>query len=243
MFRDALRFFTRLPLGAPSATASFQGVVAWMPAVGLIVGLIMAGTLGLCATLLPTPLCGLSTCLVWIAVTGGLHLDGVADCGDGLFVEASRERRLEIMQDSRLGAFGVIALFFVLALKSTALALLGSGFVQGAYGFWTLLAVCALAATLGRCAVFAAARLPSARPGGMGAAASAGISRRHERIALAVVLALCLVTPRGFRALLAALLVACCLLLVAKRRLGGVTGDVFGCLVEITECATLLVGV
>ena len=56
MFRDALCFFTRLPLGAPSATASFQGVVAWMPAVGLIVGLIMAGTLGLCATLLPTPL-------------------------------------------------------------------------------------------------------------------------------------------------------------------------------------------
>ena len=101
MFRDALCFFTRLPLGSPSATASFQGVVAWMPAVGLIVGLIMAGTLGLCATLLPTPLCGLAACLVWIAVTGGLHLDGVADCGDGFFVEASRERRLEIMQDSR----------------------------------------------------------------------------------------------------------------------------------------------
>ena len=57
--------------------------------------------------------------LAWLP--GGLHLDGVADCGDGLFVSASAERRLEIMQDPRLGAFGALALFFALLLKAAAL--------------------------------------------------------------------------------------------------------------------------
>ena len=112
-FRAALGFFTRLPVGSAPLPPTFQGVIVWLPAIGLIVGLLAALAVALATLLLPAQLGGVIGCLVWVFITGGLHLDGVADCGDGLLVEAPPERRLEIMKDSRLGTFGGAALFFV----------------------------------------------------------------------------------------------------------------------------------
>ena len=106
MLRAALGFFTRLPIGSAPLPPTFRGVAVWLPVVGLIIGVLVSLALGLAAQLLPASLCGVIGCLVWVAVTGGLHLDGVADCGDGLIVEAPPARRLEIMKDSRLGTFG-----------------------------------------------------------------------------------------------------------------------------------------
>lgn len=106
MLRAALGFFTRLPIGSAPLPPTFRGVAVWLPVVGLIIGALVSLALGLAAQLLPASLCGVIGCLVWVAVTGGLHLDGVADCGDGLIVEAPPARRLEIMKDSRLGTFG-----------------------------------------------------------------------------------------------------------------------------------------
>lgn len=120
--RAALGFFTRLPIGSAPLPPTFRGVIVWLPAVGLIVGAVVAAAVKSAGLFLPAALCGVIGCLTWVAVTGGLHLDGVADCGDGLIVEATRERRLEIMKDSRLGTFGGTALFFVLAFKIGALA-------------------------------------------------------------------------------------------------------------------------
>ena len=120
MLRAALGFFTRLPIGSAPLPPTFRGVAVWLPVVGLIIGALVSLALGLAAQLLPASLCGVIGCLVWVAVTGGLHLDGVADCGDGLIVEAPPARRLEIMKDSRLGTFGGAALFFILALKASA---------------------------------------------------------------------------------------------------------------------------
>ena len=113
--RAALGFFTRLPIGSAPLPPTFRGVAVWLPMVGLIIGLLVSLALGLAAQILPASLCGVIGCLAWVAVTGGLHLDGVADCGDGLIVEAPPARRLEIMKDSRLGTFGGAALFFILA--------------------------------------------------------------------------------------------------------------------------------
>ena len=127
-FRAALGFFTRLPVGSAPLPPTFQGVIVWLPAIGLIVGLLAALAVALATLLLPAQLGGVIGCLVWVFITGGLHLDGVADCGDGLLVEAPPERRLEIMKDSRLGTFGGAALFFVLALKATALCTLAASF-------------------------------------------------------------------------------------------------------------------
>ena len=127
-FRAALGFFTRLPIGSAPLPPTFRGVAVWLPVVGLIIGALVSLALGLAAQLLPAiglivgllaalavalatlllpaQLGGVIGCLVWVFITGGLHLDGVADCGDGLLVEAPPERRLEIMKDSRLGTFG-----------------------------------------------------------------------------------------------------------------------------------------
>ena len=185
--RSAFGFLTRLPVGPWPLQNDLNGISAWLPLVGLVVGG-LAGGLTWTATLLFPPLvCGIIGCACWVAVTGGLHLDGVADCGDGLPIEVSRERRLEIMKDSRLGTFGGTALFFNLAFKGAALATLA------AHGTWELLlTACALAGW------------------------------------------------NGLYALLSALAGSMGLLLYARRRLGGVTGDVFGCTVECTEWLVLL---
>ncbi len=238
--RSALCFFTRLPIGTPAASASFEGVVVWLPAVGLVVGLVTAAAVGLAGLILPASLCGVAGCLAWTAVTGGLHLDGVADCGDGLLVEASRERRLEIMKDSRLGTFGGLALFFVLAVKIAALAAAAEVCSGSWSGFGTVVGICCAAAVTARCSVVLACRLPSARPGGLGTAASRGVGAQHERWAIAAGLAICAVNGlRGLAALIAALIAACIFLSAARKRLGGVTGDVYGCLSELVECAVL----
>ena len=127
MLRAALGFFTRLPIGSAPLPPTFRGVAVWLPVVGLhLLSALFADNRF--AALLPASLCGVIGCLVWVAVTGGLHLDGVADCGDGLIVEAPPARRLEIMKDSRLGTFGGAALFFILALKAAALGALAGTF-------------------------------------------------------------------------------------------------------------------
>ena len=148
-FRAGLAFFTRIPVGSAPLPPTLSGVVAWLPAVGLLVGALGALALLLAARLgLPAALCGIGAALVWTVITGGLHLDGVADCGDGLLVETSPERRLTIMKDSRLGSFGALALFFVLSTKVAALAALAGTAPLHALG------ACCLAGLLGRCQVF-----------------------------------------------------------------------------------------
>ena len=236
--RAALGFFTRLPIGSAPLPPTFRGVIVWLPAVGLIVGAVVAAAIKIAGLFLPAALCGVIGCLTWVAVTGGLHLDGVADCGDGLIVEATRERRLEIMKDSRLGTFGGTALFFVLAFKIGALAELAGTTPD----FVPLLLGCCLAGCVARCMVFVAMRVPTARPGGLGEALHEGVTARHEAIALGLAVAVAALNGmRGLLALGAAALVGLFLLSAARKRLGGVTGDVFGCLVELTECAVLTV--
>ena len=138
------------------------------------------------------------------------------------------------MKDSRLGSFGALALFFVLSIKVAALAALAGMPPLHALG------ACCLAGLLGRCQVFAGMRLPSARPGGLGAMMHDGMKPRYAYTALGLCLAACLVMGRhGLYSLLAAGLVAFWLLSAARKRIGGVTGDVFGALIETTECAVL----
>lgn len=239
--RAALGFFTRLPVGSGPLPPTLRGLMVWLPVVGLIVGSLAALTVGLAALRLPAPLCGVLGCLVWVVVTGGLHLDGVADCGDGLVLEAPTARRLEIMKDSRVGTFGATALFFILLLKASALGALAASFTPSRSGVLVLAGACCLAGALGRCMVFVGLHLPSARPGGLGDAMHDGLTRRHEVIALAVGLGICALNGlRGLAGLAAALLIGWLLLSAARKRLGGVTGDVFGCLIELVECAVLV---
>ncbi len=238
--RSAFGFLTRLPVGPWPLQNDLYGISAWLPLVGLVVGGLVGAATWCAGFILPPFICGVIGCACWVAITGGLHLDGVADCGDALPVEVPRERRLEIMKDSRLGSFGGTALFFNLALKVAALTTLAQ-----TCSLPLMMIACTLAGLLARTQIFFGMRFPSARPGGMGDAFRQGTRTIHAVMALIVVIAVCGGAAYwvGWHALYAfdtAVAVSLLLLWCAKRRLGGVTGDVFGCTVECTECAVLL---
>lgn len=185
---------------------------------------------------LPPLVCGIIGCACWVAVTGGLHLDGVADCGDGLPIEVSRERRLEIMKDSRLGTFGGTALIFQPGVQGSR---------PGDSGGPRHLGTSAHGVRSGRIACpqpdIHRHALSGRTPRRHGGSVQAGNAPGHALAAAAVTLAACALAGwNGLYALLSALAGSMGLLLYARRRLGGVTGDVFGCTVECTEWLVLL---
>jgi len=238
-FKLALSFLTAIPVrtGAPQP-GDLGRAGRWFPLVGLFLGAILA-TAHLALLRLFSPL--LAAALVvalWAALTGGLHLDGLADCCDSLLATVSRERRLEIMDDPRLGAFGGIGLSLFLILKVLAVAALphSSRFTLDASLFALL-----LAPALGRWLILLVARQPSARPSGMGVDFALGLT--PSNFILAAMIPLALTVLGGWRVLLAAAfahLVTFVVIGLARTRLGGVTGDVFGLTVELAELTVLL---
>jgi len=148
-----------------------------------------------------------------------------------LLVSAPLERRLEIMKDPRVGAFGVIGLVLVLFLKAAALASLTS---TSSFGIL-------LAASLARWCILPAGLLPLARPSGMGSDFAAGFQRSFILWSVLIPLALAiLLGRRGMLSSVAGLGATLFVLWLAKSRIGGVTGDVFGMVVEIVETVVLL---
>jgi adenosylcobinamide-GDP ribazoletransferase len=164
-------------------------------------------------------------------LTGGLHLDGLADCCDGLLASTSVERRLEIMKDPHVGAFGVIGLILVLLLKAAALMSLTSVSSPGIL----------LAASLARWCILPAALLPQARSSGMGADFALGFRSSFILWGALIPLAITLLLgARGLVSTMSGLGAAVCVLWLARSRIGGVTGDVFGMIVEIVEVTVLV---
>ncbi len=229
---EALALLSRLPVPAhvPRGAASAW---AW-PVAGLVLALIAGGVAALVLALeLPPGIAAGLVLAVQVALTGGLHEDGLADCADGFWGGSGRARRLEIMKDSRVGSYGVIALGLGLGLRWTALTYL--------FGAGLLLAPLVTAAVLSRgsMAVVMAA-LPNAR----GAGLAAGVGRPGRRTALAAVglavgLAFAATGWGAFVALFWAAVAAFGLALAARAKIGGQTGDVLGASQQLTEIAVL----
>ena len=231
--RTAFGLLTTLPFGMPEkwlpGDSGRAGI--WYPVVGIVIG----GLTWLCWRALnfyfPSLIVGVLTLLVWVVLTGGLHLDGLADCCDGLLASTTSDRRLEIMKDPHLGTFGCVGLLLVLMLKAAALSSLATSSGLGII----------LAATISRWFILPAGLLPLARPGGMGADFASGLTRSAIFITAILPLGLAfLLGTQGFLAVLAALLAAAAVLGLAYAGIKGVTGDVFGMLVEVTETTVLL---
>lgn len=230
--RSALAFLTVIPVAARDGSPGERLGRAVFPAVGLLLGLLAWVALWL-GSLLGGPLFGAVAALAALAVlTGGLHLDGFADCADGLLASGSRERRLEIMRDPRLGAFGVVALVLLLLADAALLQQLG-----------VRLALPALVAAgaISRLAMLGAlVALPYVRPEGLGRAAT-GRSRRD--VALGSLLAAPTLLLGWPHAVLGAGLAACAaagIAALAHHRIGGATGDVYGAVSELAQFAVLL---
>jgi len=240
-FINSLRFFTRLPIASSDSMSSFTGVVAWLPMVGIVIGIILSPLMFVLSAYFPTQVSGVLLCLVWVALTGGLHLDGVCDCGDGFFVAASQERRLEIMKDSRLGSYSAISLFFVLAIKIAALSFLCSKITFDINGFYQAFSICVPTACFARGMIFIALRVKSARPNGMGAIGTKDILYKHFIINAILI---CIISIyfgiHCFIALCIAIIATLLFIRYSIKCIGGVTGDVFGCLIEFIECVILI---
>ena len=231
--RIAFGLMTILPIRLPDdwSPGDSGRASAWYPLVGLVIGtitwLVWNGGMMIFSPLVA----GVAALAVWVALTGGLHLDGLADCCDGLLASTSVERRLEIMKDPHIGAFGVIGLILVLLLKAAALASITPEVSIGIL----------LAGTLARWCLLPAGRLPLARPSGMGADFAAGL--RPAFIAWGTVIPLGIVIFLGLRGVFAALAglgTAALVVWFAMSRIKGVSGDVFGMVVEVVEVAVLL---
>lgn len=237
--RLAVSFLTRLPvpLGA-EGTAPLASSVRAFPLVGLAVGAIAASVL-LAASQLG--LVGTPAVLLAIAatalVTGALHEDGLADTADALGVSGDRDTRLEVMRDSRIGAFGALALILVVALKAAALAQMPP-----------VAAACALiTAAVGSRAALAVVlyAVPPARSAGLGAAA--GRPTRSRVIQMTVIAAMLMAAGAfalGWRGVLAALAAAvltlAAMIRLMRRVFDGQTGDTLGATQQVNETAILL---
>ncbi|MBR9841621.1 MAG: adenosylcobinamide-GDP ribazoletransferase [Rhodobacteraceae bacterium] len=229
----ALALLTRLPLRAEFARGARA---AWAyPLAGLAVAALAALPTGLFLSLgLPPLLAALVFVATQVTLTGAMHEDGLADSADGLWGGWDRARRLEIMKDSHIGSYGVIALILSLAARVLAIGLL----LANPGWLWPLLAVSMLSrATMP--ALMAA--LPHARDTGLSHAQ--GRAPRDTALAAAALTLLAALLFTGLSglglALLAALTALACAA-IAKSKIGGQTGDILGATQQITEIALLL---
>jgi adenosylcobinamide-GDP ribazoletransferase len=240
-FSDALRFLTVIPAPRVDQIEDDWLIRAaqFFPLVGIVVGMICAIVLLLGSHLWSGPLPALLAISAGIAVTGALHEDGLADTADGLGGGRSREARLAIMKDSRIGSYGALALGITVALRVAALAVLppwiGAAALIAAHAGGRL-AAAAVMTTLSYAGDPAATRL------------TYGKARLHEsEMALAVIFMLVALLPlarSSIAATLTGLLVgaalACGLALCARKLIGGYTGDVLGASEQVFEVGLLL---
>ncbi len=233
----ALGLLTRLPVPVDIDRAQARGAAAaWAwPLVGLVTGGIAAfvGQIGLWVGL-PAAICAGLVLATLATLTGAMHEDGLADCADGFWGGWTVARRLEIMKDSAIGTYGVLALILSVGLRWTALTALAAG-----GNLWPAVLAAAILSRVPMVAVMAA--LPPARDNGLGRSVGQPSPRTAALaavigLACAVLLVGLMVVPLGLAGLAAATATAA----IARAKVGGQTGDVLGATQQVCELALLL---
>ena len=231
---EALRFLTLIPIGGlpPMSNTTIGKAVPFFPAVGLIIGALLLPVYGVAGWLWGPFVAATLVVVVWGILTGGLHLDGLSDTFDAVMSWRPRERKLEIMKDSRIGAMGAMALVAVLLLKVAFLAAAGNH-------WWQALL---LAPMLGRWAdIYGIVGFPPAREGGLGRTFQDDV-RPSDFVIATIVISLAALLIAGLHGLIAVTLVWLVTHIIARwwtRDLGGLTGDTYGALCEIAEVVVL----
>ena len=234
-FSAAFQFLTILPLfkARRLEDAELARSMAAFPLVGAVLGLFLAAAYVAVGTRLP-PLVWATLLIALLAyLTGGFHLDGVADTADGMGSARGPERALEIMKDSRIGSMGAIALILVLVLKISTLATLPPAVA--------LPALMAFPAAGRGAVVHLAYRIPYARPqAGLGTPYTTHLDFPTVAAALVFGAALSfLCGPAGFASFLTVWAWVAFLRVYFRRKLGGITGDVLGFAEETGEAIFL----
>ncbi len=244
----ALRFFSRLPVPETAreralGPAGLARATPLVPLAGALIGLVPALVLLAAeAVALPAAIAAPLAIAALVLVTGALHEDALADCADGFGGGGTRARKLEIMRDSRIGTYGACAIALSLYLRAAALA------VVMAHGVGSAVAVVIAAAALSRAAsLLPLVLLPPARDDGVGLGAGRpGKNAFAVSVALAIAVATgVLWTGAGLGSIIVAVglaaLVALSFCALARRQVGGYTGDVAGATQQLVEIAVYLV--
>lgn len=228
----AIQFLSRIPININIETKdnSFGNSVVWFPAVGILIGAFNGLIYWLASLLLPGVFPLVCAVLANVCITGGLHVDGLADTCDGIFSARKRERMLEIMKDSRIGTNGTLAVVFDMLVRTAILASVPPKDI-----LWLLIAAPiasrALLPLIMKLSVYARAE------GGMGGLFLGNVSWLRTIVAFAVGAALSWLTL-GFIGL-ASFGVALGAVLMFRSyiysKLQGMTGDTFGATNEIAE--------
>jgi adenosylcobinamide-GDP ribazoletransferase len=244
-----MSLFTVIPAGVSGMLDDDVAAraILWLPGIGLLLGGIGAGVMlavGSLNSTGPGRLLGAALAVAVIAVlTGGLHLDGLADTADGLGSRRLAADALEIMRRSDIGPMGVGALVLVLLIQVTAVAAVPRLPVAAA--------ALVLAEVTGRVSVVLATSAPAARPGGFGALVAGRTTTLDRALTVGALAGAITVAGlaaggpalavRGLAAALAGLLAGGLVQRTAWRRLGGMTGDVFGAILQVSAVAALVV--
>lgn len=235
-FLAALRFLTTIPLpGRQPTRDDLSQAPGYFPSAGLIIGLALAAVDALLRSALPQTVVAALLLVTLLALTGGLHLDGLADTCDGFFHGAATPaQRLEIMRDSRVGGYGVAGAITLILVQYAALGSLAPAVRPMAL---------VLMATLSRWAMsFALAAFPYAHTEGMGTHFREGLRASTIVWGTVFTLVVCLVIAGALGAMLLTV-VWCATWLAAKAlmtRLPGLTGDTYGAISEFMQTLVLV---
>ena len=233
----ALGLLSRLPVRLDTSRATARGAqAAWAyPIAGLILAALACAIAQIALMLgMPAPLTAGLALASLVIMTGAMHEDGLADSTDGLWGGWDKDRRLAIMKDSHIGAYGVIALVLSLGLRWHAITIaIDHGMLWPALIATSMLSRAAMVPLM--------ARLPHARDTGL----SHSVGRpthttAHIAEAIAIVATLIAFQFIGLWLIAAAVLAAIACALVAKSKIGGQTGDILGATQQVTDIAILL---
>jgi adenosylcobinamide-GDP ribazoletransferase len=236
----AIQFLTVIPFpkSFTGGEKELEKCMPFFPVVGLLIGIIIAAFDHVMGFMLPLLPASVMTAIAMTAISGGLHMDGLADTADGFFSARPRERILEIMRDSRTGVMGVLAVVFVIVLKVSVLISLPPPFRPG---------IIVLMPLAGRCSfVVMMTALPYVRrEGGLATAFGVGKSWLNVLWTSAFLLAAGWLAGRwmGLAASFSALLMAALFSVYCFRKIGGYTGDTLGAGCELMEIIPALAAV
>lgn len=229
----ALQFLTRLPVNVAVDfnSENIRRSTFYFPFVGLLLGLISSIAYYFLSPL-NNQIGSFLTLLIIIILTGGLHLDGLSDSADGFFSNKDRERTLEIMKDSRIGAFGVLSLILLVFFKYILISNLGFNLPVG------------LILSMGNSRLIVLIQLASkrvARPGGLGDMLHK--SQPKPYIIFSIILYLLIIIYIDIKyiiPLIISLIVGEMISIYSYKKIGGLTGDVYGATIELSELVSLL---
>lgn len=228
----AFQFLTRLylPINVEWNTANLRRSLMWFGLVGAFIGAILAGAMTLFNRfdLIPA-VSAIIILLIWIFITGGMHIDGISDMADGFFSMRDKEKTLEIMKDSHVGAFGVITIVFLLLIKFEML----KEFIIIEKNVWLLI----LPPTIARIAAgLVLSFYETTKKIGLGYTFHSSDPRIFWAIGFIVTLIISsILNIKSLIFIGIAILASNLMALWAKKKIGGLNGDIYGAIVETVE--------